>query len=191
MKALMLNGSKQDDPILSDIMKLIIVELKNAGWQVETIDLKNKQITTCKGCFGCWHESWGQCIINDDAQEIIKAVVQSDLLVLLTPVYFGCYSYELKKAIDRLFTIIIPKVTIVDGEVHQSFQYEQYPKLLAIGTVANADDEIANVFDRLVTRNSISFRSPAHTSGTITLDMGGDEIRLKVMELLKNVRVTA
>jgi multimeric flavodoxin WrbA len=124
-------------------------------------------------------------------EEVIKAVVESDLLVLLTPTYFGCYSYELKKAIDRLFTIIIPKVMIVDGELHQSFQYGRYPKLLAIGSIAHADDETASVFDRLVTRNSISFRSPAHASGTISMDTGSDAVRLKVMELLRNVGVTA
>ena len=34
------------------------------------INLLNKNISNCIGCFGCWTKTPGKCIIRDDATEI-------------------------------------------------------------------------------------------------------------------------
>jgi len=49
------------------------------------------------GCFGCWNKTPGTCVMKDDSAKIAKAVVNSDLLIFLTPITFGGYSSELKK----------------------------------------------------------------------------------------------
>jgi len=71
-------------------------ELGSAGWSAEPILLHEVKIRSCLGCFKCWDTTPGICIQKDDAQEIVQKIIQSELVVFLTPLTFGGYSSELK-----------------------------------------------------------------------------------------------
>jgi multimeric flavodoxin WrbA len=43
----------------------------------------------------------GECVIKDAGCDVARDVSHSDLVILLTPMSFGGYSSELKKAVDR------------------------------------------------------------------------------------------
>jgi multimeric flavodoxin WrbA len=101
MKALLLDGSRDNESDLNAIKNTFQKELRSKGWDVEAIMLKTLDISPCNGCFKCWIKTPGICITNDVAREVSRKFVQSDLVVLLTPVTFGGYSSELKKALDR------------------------------------------------------------------------------------------
>ena len=45
---------------------------QEAGNQVETVYLREKQIGFCKGCFAC--QKLGYCVIKDDAVEIATKI---------------------------------------------------------------------------------------------------------------------
>jgi multimeric flavodoxin WrbA len=92
MKALLLDGSRANEPDLDDIKIRFQKELKSKGWEVEVLELKNLNISPCTGCFKCWIKTPGICITDDAAREVSNKFVQSDLLVLLSPVTFGGYS---------------------------------------------------------------------------------------------------
>ena len=76
MKAVILNGSNEDENLLNNWEKLIIEILDNQGWQVETFELRNKKLATCIGCFGCWIKTPGECILKDEGIDICKAVAK-------------------------------------------------------------------------------------------------------------------
>lgn len=71
-----------------------------AGNQVEKIFLKDKRINYCTGCSVC---SMYQkpCPQNDDAAEIVEKMIQADVIVMATPVYFYSMSAQMKTMIDR------------------------------------------------------------------------------------------
>ena len=58
---------------------------REAGNQVETVYLREKQVGFCKGCLACL--KLGHCVIQDDAVEIAAKMHDADVLVFATPVY--------------------------------------------------------------------------------------------------------
>lgn len=71
-----------------------------AGHNVEKINLSDKTINFCKGCLAC--QKTQKCVINDDAREIAEKVLNADILVFATPIYYYSVSGQLKTLIDRL-----------------------------------------------------------------------------------------
>ena len=72
---------------------------REAGHQVETVYLREKQIGFCKGCLACL--KLGHCVIQDDAVEIAAKMHDADVLAFATPVYYYCVSGQLKTMLDR------------------------------------------------------------------------------------------
>ena len=72
---------------------------KDAGHCVEFVTLKNKEIKFCKGCLAC--QKAGNCVINDDANEITLKMKEADVIVWTTPVYYYEMSGQMKTLIDR------------------------------------------------------------------------------------------
>ena len=66
---------------------------REAGNQVETVYLREKQVGFCKGCLACM--KLGHCVIQDDAMEIADKMHDADVLVFATPVYYYCVSGQL------------------------------------------------------------------------------------------------
>ena len=187
MKALILNGSKEENESLNISQAAIIDELEGMGWQVDPRPLREMEIAPCLGCFRCWIKTPGICVINDAGRDIVQEAVQSDLLVFLTPVTFGGYSSELKKAVDRMIQWILPFFTKIDGEVHHKPRYEKYPSLLGIGVLPNEDKESEQLFKTLIHRNAINFYSPTHAAGIITSNKDKETIQEEIRTLLSKV----
>ena len=72
---------------------------REAGNQVETVSLREKQVGFCKGCLACL--KLGHCVIKDDAVEIADKMHDADVLVFATPVYYYSVSGQLKTVLDR------------------------------------------------------------------------------------------
>ena len=72
---------------------------QEAGNQVETVYLREKQYGFCKGCLACL--KLGHCVIGDDAVEIAARMHDADVLVFATPVYYYSVSGQLKTILDR------------------------------------------------------------------------------------------
>lgn len=73
---------------------------EEAGNTVEVISLKGKKIAFCTGCFGCL--KLGRCVINDDANEITEKILESEVVVWATPIYYYEMSGQMKTLLDRL-----------------------------------------------------------------------------------------
>ena len=73
--------------------------------EIEFVNLQEKDIKPCKDCRSCRKPPYLKCIIDDDMQNLHKKVIESDLLVLATPVYWWNISAQLKLFIDRLYAL--------------------------------------------------------------------------------------
>ena len=54
----------------------------------------------CTGCYYC-REHAGKCVFNDDMGELLQKIIDCDVLVLSSPVYFYSICAQLKAVIDR------------------------------------------------------------------------------------------
>ena len=70
-----------------------------AGNEVEKIFIAEKNIGYCKGCYAC--KNTGICAIKDDMAEVLQKMLNADVIVLSSPVYFYSISAQLKAVIDR------------------------------------------------------------------------------------------
>ena len=73
---------------------------KSAGNDVEKISLVGKNIQFCKGCMAC--QKMGRCTIKDDVNDIMAKVLQADVVVWATPIYYYEMSGQMKTLIDRM-----------------------------------------------------------------------------------------
>lgn len=70
-----------------------------AGHQVEKIFINDKKIGYCHGCGVC--NTTHKCVLLDDMVEILDKMVQADVIVMATPVYFYSMNGQMKTLIDR------------------------------------------------------------------------------------------
>lgn len=102
MKILVLNGSpKKENSDTLRITRAFLDGMADAAPQeVELIHVIDKHIEYCRGCFSCMH-SGGSCVLDDDMEEILKQILESELLIFNFPLY--CYGMPapLKALVDR------------------------------------------------------------------------------------------
>lgn len=67
----------------------------------EVISLGNQKVGVCKGCWACTRQ--GVCVVQDDLHTLHAKLLDSDLIILGTPVYVEQVSAQLKMFIDRSF----------------------------------------------------------------------------------------
>lgn len=176
MQALILNGALAGDEALMPIEQAVDAALTARGWRVDRVRLRDRSIVYCRGCFECWTKTPGICSTKDDAGEVTRAIVRSDLLVLLTPITFGGYSSELKKALDRSIGAVLPFFRRIEGEVHHAARYAKYPPVLAVGVAVDDDPEERAVFTALLARNALNLHAPAHLAGIVPRGATRDQI---------------
>ena len=99
-KVLILSGSSRigehSDLLCDEFMKGAI----ESGNQVEKINVSKKKIDYCKGCYYCQTHN-GECAIKDDMAEVLQKMLDADVLVLASPVYFLSINAQLEALIDR------------------------------------------------------------------------------------------
>jgi len=191
MKALILNGCKENDSTLESVHNNIEYLFREHGYETNSFTLRNMKIEHCLGYFSCWIKTPGVCIINDIAREIVKRAVLSDYWVFLTPVTFGGYSSELKKAIDRMPPVLLPYFMKVKGEVHHRPRYEKHPHLVVFGSIECHDSKIEDIFNTLVQRNSINFHTKSVVSKIISRTDNSNVIKDKVREVFSKTIIKA
>lgn len=159
-KVLILDGRIGDDAVADKALEFAKAWLSAARCDATDLRLSELKIAPCLGCFGCWVKTPGVCVIDDAGRDVAKAIVQSDSVVYLTPILFGGYSYELKKALDRSIPIISPMFMKVHGEVHHKKRYARYPRVLALGWMEKLTVDAETLFHSVVQRNGINMHAP-------------------------------
>lgn len=94
-----------------------------SGNETEKIRIAEKRIGFCNACYYCRRHG-GICAQKDDMAELLQKMIDADVLVLSSPVYFYSIDAQLKAVIDRTlarWTEVKNKefyyiVTCADGE---------------------------------------------------------------------------
>lgn len=187
MKALILDGGLAGQTITDPMRRCLRETLNQMGWQVQPLVLHEEPIAYCLGCFECWTKTPGLCRIDDAGRTVAEAVIHSDLVIYLTPITFGGYSSELKKAIDRIICLISPFFAKIDGEVHHQARYAHYPAMLGVGILPQPDPTQAAIFAKLIERNAINLHAPAHATLVVDDTQAPHVMQTQLQRLLEQV----
>ncbi len=108
MKVLAIQGSprKKGNTALLLEHYLSGLEENHSDVEIERVFLQEKDIAPCTGCYTCINEE-SSCIIDDDMQGLYGRIIEADLLIFATPIYWWSISAQLKVFVDRFcpFTI--------------------------------------------------------------------------------------
>jgi multimeric flavodoxin WrbA len=189
MNILILDGSRQPVPALESVKAELRERMGGKGHHLEEIVLRDKSMSRCTGCFGCWVKRPGLCVYEDDSQKVASCIANAQLMVMLTPITFGGYSSLLKKALDRQLPVLLPFFQKVEGEVHHALRYESYPTMLVVGSIEKEDKLHENVFARLAKRNSINGHAPRSNSLVVYDTEPREEVALKLDHVLDGMGV--
>lgn len=98
-KVLILSGSPRKDGNSDLLCQEFAKGASEVGHNVESIRVAEKNIACCKGCYAC--KKAGVCAIKDDMADVLQKMIDADVLVLASPVYFYSVDAQLKALIDR------------------------------------------------------------------------------------------
>jgi len=118
MKILAINGSmKAKNGCTDKILQPLLTGMQKAGAEITTIYLAEKNIKHCMGCFACWFQTPGKCVIKDDMSDVLEEMLKADLIIYGTPLY--CYSASglMKDCLDRSIPLALPYVEEGEGGV--------------------------------------------------------------------------
>ena len=72
---------------------------KESGNSVEKISLTDKSIGFCKGCLVCQKQK--RCVLHDDADAIVQNMLNANVIVFATPIYYYGMCGQMKTMLDR------------------------------------------------------------------------------------------
>ena len=161
MKTLVMDGFHGDGDLQERAVGAVTAELSERGWEWDILTPRDMKIGPCSGCFGCWIKRPGMCVQADDIHLLCSKIVASDLLLIVSPISFGGYSSETKKAMDRIIGLISPFFTVFDDEVHHRPRYDRFPAMAVLGINHDKCERCPEIFRTLLYRNAINFHTPS------------------------------
>ena len=109
MKILILNGSPHLDGATSDMVNAFAEGAREAGHEVVSVNVAQKNIKGCMACEYCRSREKGVCVQKDDMQKLYPEILAADMVVFASPIYYFTLSAQLQAVIQRTYAINIPK----------------------------------------------------------------------------------
>ncbi len=102
MKITVISGSAHKNGTSALMVDKFIAGATEAGHEVFRFDAAFKQVHGCIGCDTCNTKHEG-CVFKDDMQEANPHLLESDIIVFASPVYYYNINAQLKAVIDRFY----------------------------------------------------------------------------------------
>lgn len=99
MKILVLEGSPNKKGSTHLLAECFRQGAQEAGHTVQMLDIAHATIHPCTGCIHCGYQ--GPCVQKDDMETIRAEILDADMLVFATPLYYYGMSAQLKTLVDR------------------------------------------------------------------------------------------
>jgi len=115
-KILILSSSPRKGGNSDTLCNQFIKGATEAGHTTEKIYVHDKKIGFCKACYACKDD--GICIQKDDMTIILDKMIDADVIVLSTPVYFYAMNGQMKTLIDRTLPRYYTDVKISDKDFY-------------------------------------------------------------------------
>lgn len=112
MKVLGIFGSPRRGGNTELLLEEVLKGAEREGAAVERIYLSDYTLTPCKECHGC--DQTGQCVILDDMERIYPKLLESDVIVLASPIFFYGVTAWAKALIDRSQALWAKKYLLKD-----------------------------------------------------------------------------
>lgn len=100
MKVTVITGSPHKKGTSALLADEFIRGAREAGWDTYRFDAAFEQVAPCLGCDRCGMGS-ALCVQKDAMGKLLPELLDSQAVALVTPLYYFCFSAQIKKVIDR------------------------------------------------------------------------------------------
>ena len=105
-KVIILNASPRKNFNTAKMLKEAQKGAESVGAEVEYIDLVNLNYKGCISCFVCkriGNTTGGLCAYKDDLRPVLEGILQADVLIMGTPIYYSYQTGMFRNVLERLF----------------------------------------------------------------------------------------
>lgn len=111
MKVLLVRANPRKTGYTQRLIELFLQGLRQTPAEVTDVELTERHILPCLGCFHCWFVTPGQCVHSDDMGTLLEEILAADVLVCATPLYYYSMSSALKMFFERTFPLTMGGMT--------------------------------------------------------------------------------
>jgi multimeric flavodoxin WrbA len=129
MKVLAINSSARKNGNSATMLKHAIEGAKEAGAETRLVNLFDLNYKGCRGCESCkllGGKSFGRCAQRDDLTPVLTETIESDVLLMASPIYFNDVAGSLRSYLERLW---FPTMT------YTKERKLLYPKRIKVGMI--------------------------------------------------------
>ncbi|MGN0167851.1 MAG: flavodoxin family protein [Acetatifactor sp.] len=109
------------DGIIFHKMKELLSGTQN---NIDWVDASVLNISHCIGCNYCWLKTPGICTIKDDYEILLKKMICSDAMWVISETSFGFLSHPAKNIFDRVMPLVTMYLHFENGEMRHIMRYE-------------------------------------------------------------------
>jgi multimeric flavodoxin WrbA len=133
-------------------------EILSKGIEADYVSLDGVEVKPCVSCGGCTYKTYGRCVTRDDGDWIYPKVIRSDVLIFVTPITFGSYSFKIKRVFDKFGLIMDRHYFVENGELVKGGMQGRQFKFYAVGIKDDCILEEIDAFKKLVHENLVITR---------------------------------
>ena len=169
------NGARQGEVDVDRLADAARVAAESGGHRTVPWTLRDHDFTFCRGCFRCWVATPGTCSGTFADRDVARRLADADIVVLTTSLTFGCYSSQLKIALDHALPMLTYEFERWAGETHHPLRYGRFPPILAVASATTRDAAAEAVYSTVLWRTSFNSRAP---SAAVVFSPGDDVDRI-------------
>jgi putative sterol carrier protein len=120
--------------------------IREAGAEVDIIQLKDRKIRACTACYTCWSLTPGKCSQQDDMTlDLLPRIVAADMVVFASPLYHYHINAVMKTLIERTLPAFQPFLERNGDAIYHPIR-DKFPDVVLLSVAGNPD---AGVFEHL------------------------------------------
>ena len=108
MNILLYMGSPHLNGNTAALAKAFQEGAEEAGHEVTVFNVAKMKISGCLACDYCMTKGNGNCIQQDDMQQILPLLKETDMVVFASPIYYFTMSAQIQAAIQRTYCMVKP-----------------------------------------------------------------------------------
>jgi multimeric flavodoxin WrbA len=113
MKVMAVNGSPRKKWNTATLLEKALEGTSSQGAETTLIHLYDLNYKGCISCFACktiGGKSYGRCAVQDDLTPLLKTVLDVQVLIFGSPIYYGTVTGQMRSFMERLFFPFSPYI---------------------------------------------------------------------------------
>lgn len=148
-----------------NILNYTAEQLEQEGHKVKKIFLSRISVSGCIACEGCANEE--KCVNDETANQINKVLKKADVILAVTPVYFGSMTSQLKALFDKTLPL----------RRNGFLLKNKFGAAISVGKSRNGGQELAlkDIHSWMFIHGMRVVGDNGHFGGTVVADFENDE----------------